>query len=252
MLDPAADPPTLAIVIAGALLAGFTTGFAGFGTGLVASGLWFHALPAAWVPPLVALSSVAAQIVGLVAVRKSFDWKRTAPYVAGSLIGLPLGVAALAATSPLHIRTAVGAFLIAYALYQLLLPHTAGIAEWGGRAADAIVGAGGGFLGGFAGLSAPLPLVWLRLRGWESGTQRAIYQPFNLVVLGLASLGMALAGQITWPVLRIAILCLPATVAGAWLGARVYIGVSALTFQRVVLCLLLLSGCILIAQAIAL
>ena len=33
------------IVLLGALLAGFTTGFAGFGTGLVASGLWFHALP---------------------------------------------------------------------------------------------------------------------------------------------------------------------------------------------------------------
>ena len=39
---------------------GYGYGFAGFGTGLVASGLWLQALPAALVPPLVALNSVAA------------------------------------------------------------------------------------------------------------------------------------------------------------------------------------------------
>ena len=79
MLGTSLDFPTLVIVIAGALLAGFTTGFAGFGTGLVASGIWFHALPAAMVPPLVALASVAAQMVGLVTVRKAFDWPRARP-----------------------------------------------------------------------------------------------------------------------------------------------------------------------------
>ena len=51
MLDAIPDPASLAFVLIGALLAGFTTGFAGFGTGLVAAGLWFHALPAEMVPP---------------------------------------------------------------------------------------------------------------------------------------------------------------------------------------------------------
>jgi uncharacterized membrane protein YfcA len=72
MLGTSLDLSTLAIVIVGALVAGFTTGFAGFWTGLVASGLWFHALPAAMVPPLIALASVTAQIVGLITVRKAF------------------------------------------------------------------------------------------------------------------------------------------------------------------------------------
>ena len=105
------DFATLAVVAAGAFFAGFTTGFAGFGTGLVASGLWFHALPAGMVPPLVALTSVAAQIVGLVTVRKSFNWPQTAPYLAGAMIGVPIGVAALAAASPFILRTLIGAFL---------------------------------------------------------------------------------------------------------------------------------------------
>jgi uncharacterized protein len=243
------DFPMLVIVIVGALLAGFTTGFAGFGTGLVASGIWFHALPAAMVPPLVALASVAAQVVGIITVRKAFDWPSAKPYLAGGVIGVPLGVAALAAATPSLLRTSIGAFLIAYAAYQLFARRTRVIGNWGGKPADAIVGIGGGFLGGFAGLSGPLPLIWLQLRGGDSARQRAIYQPFNLIVLALASAGMAIAGQITSRVLWIALMCLPATLIGAWVGVRVYVGVSAQTFARVVLALLLLSGCILIAQA---
>jgi uncharacterized membrane protein YfcA len=96
MLGTGLDFTPLALVMVAALVAGFTTGFAGFGTGLVASGLWLQALPAALVPPLVALNSAAAQIVGLVMVRSAFDWSRAAPYLIGGVIGVPLGVAALA------------------------------------------------------------------------------------------------------------------------------------------------------------
>ncbi len=85
MFGASLDSPTLAVVVVGALVAGFITGFAGFGTGLVASGLWFHALPAAIVPPLVALASVAAQLAGLITVRKAFDWSRAMPYLVSSV-----------------------------------------------------------------------------------------------------------------------------------------------------------------------
>ena len=251
MLGTTFDFTALFIVFIGAIIAGFITGFAGFGTALVASGLWFHALPAAMVPPLAAMSSVVAQVVGFMAVRTAFDWSRASPFLIGGAIGVPLGVAALAAASPSLLRTTVGVFLIVYATYQLLQRRTREIGAWGGRGADGVVGIAGGFLGGFAGLSGPLPLVWLQLRGGGSDGQRAVYQPFNLIVLTLASLGMGVSGQITMPTLWIAVLCLPATLVGAWIGARVYVGVSPLTFQRVVLCLLLVSGCILLAQALA-
>jgi uncharacterized membrane protein YfcA len=245
------DLATVAIVVAGALVAGFTTGFAGFGTGLVASGFWFHVLPAAMVPPLVALASVAGQIVGVVTVRKAFDWARLMPFLIGGAVGIPLGVAALAAVSPFWLKMSAGAFLVAYSTYHLLARHRREIGTWGGRWADGAVGIGGGFLGGFAGLSAPLPVMWLQLRGGAPDRQRAVYQPFNLIVLTLASAGMALGGQITAPVLWVALFSLPATLAGAWIGARLYGAVSARTFQRLVLLLLLGSGAILVAQALA-
>jgi uncharacterized protein len=84
----------------------------------------------------------------------------------------------------------------------------------------------------------------------ESTNQRATYQPFNLIVLTLASVGMGISGQITTGVLWIAVLSLPVTLIGAWIGARTYAVVSPQIFQRVVLSLLLVSGCILIGQAL--
>lgn len=251
MLGASFDSATFAFVIVGALVAGFTTGFAGFGTGLVASGFWFHVLPAAMVPPLVALASVAGQIVGFVTVRKAFDWTRLMPFLVGAAVGIPLGVAALAAVSPFWLKMSAGTFLVVYSAHQLVVRRRREIGAWGGRWADGVVGVGGGFLGGFAGLSAPLPVMWLQLRGGSTDSQRAIYQPFNLIVLTLASAGMAAGGQITVPVLWIALFSLPATLGGAWIGARLYGAVSPRTFQRLVLLLLLGSGAILVAQALS-
>ena len=245
------DATALILVCFGALLAGFTTGLTGFGTGLVASGVWFHVLPPGVVPPLVALSSVAAQLIGLIAVRKAFDWRRAWPFLAGGAAGVPVGVATLSVVSPLLLRTVIGAFLLAYASIELFGRARSGFHSLRSRPADGCIGLGGGFLGGFAGLSGPLPLIWLQLtdRHATADAHRAIYQPFNLVILALAGIGMAIAGQVTADVLLIAALCLPATLLGSWIGARLYKRVSAERFRRLVLGLLLLSGAILIVQA---
>jgi uncharacterized membrane protein YfcA len=239
---------SLTLLLGGALLAGFVSGFAGFGTGLVASGLWFLALPSASVPPLVVMVSVVAQSIGLLRLRRALDWRGVAPYLAGGALGLPFGIAALQAASPLMLRTTVGSFLMLYALVQLSALRRWSVGAWGGAWADGAVGAGGGFLGGFSGLSGLLPLVWLQLRGGPSAQQRAVYQPFNLIVLTLASLGMVASGQITPAVWVIAALCLPFTLLGAWLGTKAYIGVSEATFRTAVTVLLLISGAILVIQ----
>jgi uncharacterized protein len=244
------DLATLGIAIAGALFAGFTSGFAGFGTALVSAGIWLYVLPATMVPPLAVLLSVIGQLVSLATIRHAFDWRQTAPYLAGAVFGVPFGVAALTVASPLIIKIAVGSFLIAYSLYQLLQRKRFTIGQWGGKVADSVIGLGGGLLGGFAGLSGPLPLIWLQLRGGPSDKQRAIYQPFNLVVLALACVGMALSAQLTEKVLVLAAFCFPATFVGALLGARAYVRVSPHTFQRVVLGMLLISGSVLLASAL--
>ncbi len=250
MLAALPDLTSLTFLLLGAFAAGFVTGFAGFGTGLVASGFWFHVLPPAVVPPLVVMASVTAQLVSLSGLRPTFDWPRAAPYLIGGAFGVPLGVLALSQTSPELLRLSAGVFLMLYAGSQMTSLAQLSIGSWGGRSSDAAIGVGGGILGGFAGLSGPLPLIWLQLRGGSSLVQRAVYQPFNLIVLALAAAGMAVAGQVNASVLQSLLIAVPATMAGAWLGTRLYHKASEATFRRVVLSLLLLSGSMLVAQSI--
>lgn len=250
MISIAPDLLSVSVVVAGAFVAGFVTGFSGFGTGLVASGFWFHALPAPVVPPLIALASVAAQLMSLGSLRKSFNWERVTPFLIGGAAGVPLGVLALAYASPSTLRFSIGIFLIAYSTLQLLGFSKIRISPTVNKQHDGLVGIGGGFLGGFAGLSGPLPLIWLQLKGGASEMQRAIYQPFNLLVLTAASIAMIIAGQVTRDVWLIVALCLPATMLGSFIGSRIYKGVSEKLFRSVVLILLLASGSVLIGQTI--
>lgn len=238
------------MVLAGALMAGFITGFSGFGTGLVASAFWYFALPAQIVPPLVAMLSVVGQSAGLVTVRAAFSWRRAAPFLLGGTVGVPAGVLLLGLASPEALRSAVGVALVAYAALQLSGVVRPVVGAWGGRPADVAVGFGGGLLGGFAGLSGPLPVIWMQLRGGPSIDQRAVYQPFNLVILGFAALSMAVAGHIDGTLLAMVTACVPVTLGGAWLGMRLYARTSEAVFRRLVLGLLLASGLVLLAQSL--
>ncbi len=238
---------TLVFLLLGALAGGFVTGFAGFGTGLAAAGVWFHALEPQTVPPLVALVSVGGQAVASIFVRRAFDRRRAGPYLLGGVAGVPLGVAALAVASPEALKLAAGLLLVVYTLLTMTarLP-----APPPSRAADAAVGLAGGALGGFAGLSGPLPVIWLRLRGGSPDAQRAVYQPFNLVVLALAAAAMAVSGAMDAAALWAAALCLPVALAAAGAGARLYRSVAPGLFQRIVTGLLCLSGLMLIAETL--
>src|SRR3546814_1534020 len=115
MLAALPDTATLAFLLLGALAAGFVTGFAGFGTGLVASGFWFHVLPAALVPPMVVIASVTAQLISLAGLRPKFDWPRAAPFLIGGALGVPLGVA----RSEEHTSELQSLMRISYAVFCL-------------------------------------------------------------------------------------------------------------------------------------
>lgn len=243
------EPAQLALVISGALVAGFVNGFAGFGTALVASGFWFLVLPAPIVPPLLVISAVAGQIVGMIRLKAQLDWRKGRWLVSGGVLGVPLGTAALVAARPEALKLVIGLVLLAYVAAQAtrlarwrLPPRADG---W----ADRLVGFVGGILGGFGGISGPPPLVWLQLRGLSGAEARARYQPFNFAILSLSLAAMALAGRVTGEVLIWSGLTVPIGILGALIGLRAWHGASDTAFRRAVLALLALSGGVLVAQA---
>jgi len=80
-----------AILLFGALAGGFVSGLAGFGTALMALGIWLYVLPPALAVPLVLICSVASQISTLPAMWRVIDFKLAMPFVIGGLAGMPVG-----------------------------------------------------------------------------------------------------------------------------------------------------------------
>lgn len=230
------------VVLGGAFAGGFVSGLAGFGNGLVALGIWLHVLQPAPAATLVAVCAVVAQAQTLPAIWHAFDRARTWPMVAAGLLGVPLGTFLLAYINLDAFRLAVGILLLAYSGFMLLGSAQRIEITWGGSCADAIVGFGGGILGGLAGLSGPLPTIWATLRGWGKDAGRAVFQAFNLTILAGTVAVHAAAGLITVELGQLLVLALPGTVLGAWLGASAYQRLSDRHFDQIVLGLLGISG----------
>jgi uncharacterized membrane protein YfcA len=225
----------------GALAGGFVSGLAGFGTALIALGIWLYVLPPAVAVPLVLICSIVAQTSTLPSFWRSIDFKLVWPFLIGGLAGVPLGTMLIAYADPRIFKLSVGVLLLVFptALYFNRTPMALRI---GGRAADAGIGFAGGILGGLAGLSGPIPILWASVRGWGKDERRGVFQTFNWTVLSAALCLQAGTGLITDDVVWLALLALPATISGAWLGAWTYRVLSDQNFRDVVLGLLFLSG----------
>jgi uncharacterized protein len=236
-------------VLAGAFAGGFVSGLAGFGTGLVALGIWLHALPPAAAATLVVACSVFAQLLTLPAIRHAIRPSLIWPFVVSGLLGVPVGTALLRHLDPDAFKLGTGLLLVTFSTFLLLHRRPIRL-RFGGRVADGTIGFAGGILGGLAGLSGALPTVWASLRGWGKDERRAVFQTFNLSVLTAALFAHAATGLITAETGLLILLALPGTTVGAWLGARAYRRLSDRSFHEVVLALLLASGLFLVWNAL--
>ena len=239
----------VAVLLFGALAGGFVSGLAGFGTALMALGIWLYVVPPGTAVTLVLICSVIAQTATMPSIWRSLDFRLVWPFLVGGLAGVPLGTMLVAYADPRLFKLCVGVLLLIFptALYFDRRPMAV---RFGGKVADAGIGFTGGVLGGLAGLSGPVPILWASVRGWGKDERRAVFQIFNWTILTAALCVQAATGLITRETMWLTLLILPATIGGAWLGARTYHGLSDGDFRDVVLGLLFLSGVTLVWSSI--
>ena len=244
------EASTYAILLFGALAGGFVSGLAGFGTALMALGIWLYVLPPSLAVPLVLICSVSSQISTLPSMWRVIDFKLARPFVIGGLAGMPIGALLVARADPHNFKLSVGAMLLVFpaALFFIRKPMAL---RFGGKPADAAVGFAGGILGGLAGLSGPLPTLWASVRGWSKDQRRGVFQIFNGTVLSAALIMQAASGFVKLNVLWLVMLAMPGTLIGARIGMRTYHALNDRNFYDVVLALLFLSGLGLVWSSIA-
>lgn len=238
-----------AVVVVGAVVAGFVQGLSGFAYGLVSMSFWVWTLEPRLAAALAVFGSLTGQIIAAVSVRRGFDIKILLPFVLGGLLGIPLGVALLPRMDMDWFRLVLGCLLVLWCPAMLMARQLPRVTV-GGRLADGLVGLSGGVMGGLGGFTGALPTLWCTLRGYEKDAQRAVVQNFNLSML-LATMGSYLAaGMVTRDMLPMFGLVALAMLVPTLLGARLYIGISEAAFRKIVLGLLTASGVAMLVSAV--
>jgi uncharacterized membrane protein YfcA len=238
------------IVAAGAAFGGFAQGLSGFAFGLIALSIWVWVLDPTLIAPLIVFGSLAGQVATAGVLRQAWKPSLFWPFVVGGVLGVPLGVALLHWVNPLAFKIGVGVLLVLWCPAMLLLRNLPQIA-WGGRVADGCIGWIGGIMGGLGGLTGPAPILWVRLRGWERHTQRAVFQIFNFCMQFLTMIAYAYSGAVTQQLLLLLAVTVPSMFIASRLGNHLYYRISDRAFSRVILGLLSLSGVVLIVSSLA-
>lgn len=235
----------LAIVIGGALLAGFAQGLSGFAFSLAALSVWTYAVDPQMAAPMAVFGSLIGQLVAMPLTWRGTELKRLMPFVLGGLLGVPLGITLLGVLDPTGFKLALGLFLIVYSPIGLLMPATLAI-KWGGKWADGGAGWIGGVFGGMGGFAGALPTLWCTLRGWDKDTQRGVMQAFNIAMHVATLTGYVIAGdKITGETLTMFAIITPVIVPPVLVGALLYNRLNQRAFRRIVLALLFVSGAVL-------
>ena len=238
------------VLVIGAAIGGLVQGLSGSNFGMTATSVWAWFLAPQLVAPLALTGSLTGQIMGALTLRRSWHWRRFAPFLLGGLLGIPLGVALLPRLDADLFKIVLGGLLV-LTCPALLLANELPRIRGGGRIADGLAGAGGGILGGLGGYTGVIPTLWTTLRGLPKDEQRAIIQNFNLGIQ-LVTLGAYLwQGLITRALLPQLAILIPVVLFCSWLGTRLYMGLSEARFRQLVLGLLTLSGAAMLVSGLS-
>ena len=126
------------------------------------------------------LCSTGIQLYAVWRIRHAIRWSPLWPMLAAGALMVPLGVWLLLHVDAALYGVGLGAFLSAYGLFAVFRRDDLVVS--GSPWRDAGAGALGGLAGGLAGLSGSFVAIWCSMRGWGKDAQRAVYQPFILVM----------------------------------------------------------------------
>ena len=92
--------------------------------------------------------------------------------------------------------------------------------------------------------------MWMALRDWPRQKTRAVLQPYNIAVLGISAILLALDGAFDRATLITMAIAFPATMLAAQAGLWVFARLSDAQFRWLLVALMLISGIVLLMRTI--
>lgn len=216
-----------------------TQAISGSGLALVAMPLLVQFLEPVTAASLVALMALTTQLIMITRYRRSLSARGLWRLMVGSLIGIPLGVVALARLDAEFILTALGIILVAYSLYSLFGPQLPEIRQaWWGFPFGFV----SGLLHGAYNTGGPPYVIYGVGRRWTTTEFKANLQALLMVNSVSVVIAHLIAGHYTGKVLQTYASALPLILLGALTGFWLDRYVNERLFRRIVLILLLIIG----------
>ena len=233
----------------GAAIAGLVQGISGFAFSMVAVSIWVWGLDPKFAATMAVFGGWLGQVISVIRVRRGWHFELLWPMLIGAAIGIPLGNLLLNRLDPNWFKLVLGSLLVVCCSAMLATARLPKVTS-GGKPADAGVGLLGGVMAPLSGFSGLAPALWATLRGYNKDEHRAVLQNFNLAVLSATLALNVRSGRIRgdmWP--QMAVVAGSMVLPALW-GSKIYVGMSAGAFRKVVLWLLVLAGAVMLANAL--
>jgi hypothetical protein len=221
----------------------------GFGESLVAVPLLALRLPVTVAAPLVVLVSVLVAGAIIVQDHRKIEVRSAAGLLTAALAGIPCGLLLLTAVGDRAVKMILGAIIIAFSVYSLVGKSRVHLEDdrWTWLLA---CGFFSGVLGGAYGMNGPPLAVYGALRRWSPQRFRATLQGYFLPASFLGLIGYAVVGVWQHTVTRYCVLSLPGVMAAILIGRALNRRLRGQLFFRFVYIGLILTGTILLLQAL--
>ena len=116
---------TLMVTLVAIFAGSFAAGLAGFAFSATAGAILFHWVAPLEAVPLLLVCSITTQLFSVASLWRTMQWRQCLPYLAGGLVGIPVGARLLENFNSHTFAAGFGLFLICYSTYMLLRPNLA-------------------------------------------------------------------------------------------------------------------------------
>lgn len=233
------------LLSAAVFLGAFVSGLAGFAFSAVAGAILLRMLQPLEAVPLMMACSVGVQAANLWALRRNIRWRESLILILGGILGVPVALWLLHNTGARTFQQVFGLIVALYSGYMLCKPGIGCLRQMD-QSRNALIGFGGGLIGGLTAMPGALPTIWCDIHGVPKNQQRGLVQPF-IAAMQIVALAMMVARHdLSLNVVVELGLSIPALIAGSALGLLAFRTVDEAIFRRIILIMLLVSGILLV------
>ena len=233
-------------VLAVLFFATFIRSALGFGEALIAVPLLALSMPVQVAAPLAVLVSITVAVVVVIQDWRQVHFRSAGWLVLSTLFGIPLGLLLLKTVPESVVKSILGAFIIAFAIYSL----TGRKPELHNDRLAPLFGFTAGILGGAYGMNGPPLVVYGVLRRWQPAQFRATLQGYFLIASMVGMAGYAATGLWTRTVSNYFLLSLPLALIAVFLGHAIHRRLSSSRFLVCVNVGLAVIGVLLLKQGL--